>query len=156
MIVKEIDLVHIQDISIGIGQYPRFKGSFAFADRRLDVQRTDDAILSGADRKFNDLHRQKLNLGLLMIILFVALIAPSGRSPRIVVEPAAFNAAARRQEICQRPYRRRFCRSFLALNQYPAQPRVDDIQNQRFFHVLLPDNGGERKRILSFHKPILP
>ena len=53
VVVKQVDLVDVQDAAVGGRQDARLEVFLAFLDGLLDVERADHAILRCADRQVN-------------------------------------------------------------------------------------------------------
>ena len=67
------------------------------------------------------------------------------------METAPFDALAGWQEIGQRTDSGGFGGTFFTLDQYASQFRVNHVQDQRFFHGVLANDGGKWECSLSFH-----
>jgi hypothetical protein len=49
MVVQQVHLVDVQHAAVGAGQESGREGVFAVAQHLLQIQRSDDAVLGGAD-----------------------------------------------------------------------------------------------------------
>jgi hypothetical protein len=65
---------------------------------------------------------------------------------RIAVIRTAGDDVDLRQQVCEGAHRRRLPGATMAHDQDTADERIDDVQQQREFHLLLPDD--RRKRVL--------
>ena len=152
MVIQQIDLIDIKNVAVCICENAGFERPLAFTDSSFDVQCADDTIFCRTDRKLDHLHRQHLYVRFCMVVFFMTLITPVGFIIRIVMETASLDAATRRKQVSESAHSGRLCRSFLTLNEHPAQLWIDNIQHECSFHRILADDGRKWKCSLSFHE----
>ncbi len=144
VVVEKIDLVDVKNVAIGLGEDPWFKAPGAGAQRGLDVDRADDAILGGVDRQLDDAHpalvrRQhagvvETNPALGAKGLAVVWIAP---------EMAAFDHVVLRQQPGKRPHGGRLASALLAADEHPADRGHDGVEDQGQLHRVLAHDRRE-------------
>ena len=140
VVIQQVDLIHIQDISVCRRQDSGLKFLFAVLERVLHVQRSNHSILGGADRQVDNSHPPD---GYFLLRLLTARLTPEGRVIRVTAKAAACDFPSFSQHLCQSADCGGFCRSLLSANQHAAQGRIDDIQYQCPLHLLLSHDSAE-------------
>ncbi len=56
VVVEQVHLVDVEDVAVGLGEDARLELLLTALDRRLDVDRADDAILGRVDGQLDDAH----------------------------------------------------------------------------------------------------
>ena len=111
----------------------------------LDIQGTDYSVFRRAYGQFHHLHpNRQVRKRFAMFHLSRAVFAQMGRIFGITAKATTLYRPHGRQQISNGPHRRGFGRAFFPLDQYAAQGRVDNIQNQGLFHFFLPHDRGKR------------
>ena len=136
VVVEEVHLVDVEDVAVGLGEHAGLELLLAALDRRLDVDRTDDAILGRVDGQLHDAHaaaptRQR----------FAALAHASVHSEALqigVIGRASVTAVGDDvkpgQEFCQRADGRRLRGPLLSADQHTADGGIDRVENEGLFH----------------------
>ena len=124
MVVQKIDLIHIEDVAVGLGQQSRLKDLFAFFDGLLHVQRADHPVFRGADRQFN--HPPGVGHGF-EVSQFLLAVAAQISAVRPAVEGAALHHLHLLHKIRQPANRSGFCRSLFSADQNAAQRGIDEV-----------------------------
>ena len=144
VVVKQVDLVDIKDVAVGLGQQPRLETPLAMPDRGFEVDGADHPVLAGPHGQLDHAHprqrRGQLLAGLEAGAAIRAQVAGGVRVARVV---AADDHLPLGQEGCQGPDGGRLRGAALAPDQDAADARVDGVEHQRQLHLLLADDGGE-------------
>ena len=143
VVVKEVDLVHVEDSPVGRGQNARLEVTLALAYRLFYVERADHPIFGRADRQVDEWRNALTSLNLTVPSTCLASVA---HAERVVIETgkgASIHRFYRWQKGCQTPGGGRLGRTAFAPDQHAADQRMDCVQNQRSLHALLTDNRGE-------------
>ena len=113
VILQQVDLVHVEDISIGLGQQAGLKGADALLQRPLQIQGAHHPVLGGA---YGELHHSAaVGNGA------AGRAGPALVAQRLTIHPAVEGAPLRHlhlvHQLCQTAHRRGLGRSFLPLDQ---------------------------------------
>ena len=141
VILEQIGLVDIKKAAMRARQQPRLERLDALAQRAFEIERTDHAVLRGAERQIDDRDRRK----------FAFHRAPRAarswhsaqpirsrpdRSDSGTRPPRAFCGNRRRQ----RAHRGRLAGAAVAEYQNAADGRIDRRDQQRQLHLVLADD----------------
>ena len=137
VILQQVDLVHVEDISIGLGQQAGLKGADALLQRPLQIQGAHHPVLGGA---YGELHHSAaVGNGA------AGRAGPALVAQRLTIHPAVEGAPLRHlhlvHQLCQTAHRRGLGRSFLPLDQHAAQAGLHQVEQQRGFQLFLPHQG---------------
>ncbi len=115
MVVKEVDLIDIQNAAICCGKDSGFKGSYPFLYRFLDVERANDPILGTTERQIDDppFPGHDIEFSAIRRAL-VADIAHLIRVIRIAIKRAVPNHLNLGKQFCKSPHRCRLCSPLFA------------------------------------------
>ena len=154
MVVQKVHLIHVQEVPVGLCQHSRLELLLPRLQDMLDIERSRDTVLGGAQRKLHDAHR--LLCGIQPSVLrelFCAVGAEHVRVVRIAVERTSGNRRPRGQDLRQRTDGGGFGGALLSFDQRPADAGIDDIQEKGPFHVVLADDRDEweQKLIHDIH-----
>jgi hypothetical protein len=149
VVVEEVDLVDVEDPAVRVGQQARLEGLHTLREGPLDVQRTDEAVLGGADGQFDHARGPGLERPRLVRPVGAAGVGGAG----VAGEPAAGDDVQRGHERRKGPHRRRLGGALLAAHQHTADGRGHRVQQQREPQVVLADDGRERKGGGHFSSP---
>ena len=154
MVVQEVHLVHVQEIPVGLCQHSRLELLLPRLQDMLDVERSRDTVLGGAQRQLHDAHR--LLCGIQSSVLRELLGAVGAEHVwviRIAVERTSRNRRPRRQDLRQGTDGGGFGGALLSFDQRPADAGIDDVQEKGPFHVVLADDRDEweQKLIHDIH-----
>ena len=139
MVVQQVDLVDVQDAAMRGCEQTRLETAAAFADGGFYVQRTDHCLFGCAHWQ---LYEPDLSLDSAPLFARAEVAAGEG-SVRLAAVRAACDYRNLGQQGSEGARSRGFCRAFLTANQHAADSRIDGVQDQRQFHPLLADDGGE-------------
>ena len=147
VVVKQVDFVNVQDAAVGGRQQARLKAAAALADSRLDVQRAHDRLFGGADGEFDQAHAAT---GGYRGVAHAEVAGGERRAGRAGVG-AAGGHVKRGQQRGERAGGGGLGCALFAANQNAADSGVDGVEDEREFHPLLPDDGGEGEvRVLGY------
>ena len=128
MIVQQIDLVHIQEVAVGLGQDPALVFSFSSSQDMLDVEASGDTVLCGVQRKFYDPHgageRFVFALGYLLLTVVAQISGVGG----IAMELASGYRLDLRKYLFERSDRCGFRCTLLPPEEDSAYTWVDNVQ----------------------------
>ena len=130
------------------GQQAGLERLDAVGERTFEVQRTDHAVLGGAERQVDHRHRHLAGLRRRVVAgraRPTLLAAAFGRGGRIAAVGAARDDAHRRQQRGQRAHGGRLAGAPVAEHQHAADARVDGGDHQRQLHLVLGDDRGKRE-----------
>ena len=115
MVVKEIDLIDIQDAAICCGKDSGFKCPYPFLYRFLDVKRANDPILRTTERQIDDspLSGHDIEFSTIRRSL-VADVAHLIRVIRIAIKRAVPDHLDLGEQFCKSSNRCRLCSPFFA------------------------------------------
>ena len=142
VILQQVHFVDVQIAPVRPRQKPRLERLFAFRDRPLDVQRADHAVFADAKRQVHHRRRLAHHGGRGQRHPVGAVVRP-GRVHRTALDRLDLGQQRR-----QRAHRRRLAGAAVAKDQHAADARIDRGQRQGQLHVVLADDGSERK-----HRP---
>src|SRR5437879_4252338 len=157
VIVEQVDLIDVEDVAVRFSENARLEAALAALDRRLDVDRADDAILRGVDGQLDDAHAAA-GAGQCLSARQAVLAIRAERlgRVRITTVEAVRDDGQLGQQTGEGSHRGRLARAFLTANEHAADRRVDRIQDESELHLVLADDGAERVDE-SFHQaePVL-
>jgi hypothetical protein len=165
VVVQQVDLVDVQHSAVGVGEQARLVGPDPVGQRALQVQRSDEPVLGGADGQLDEPRRAgvhargrqqrqpvapaHLRVGPVVADAPRALVRPVRaarvRDGRVAGEPAVGHHRHGGQQRGQRAHRRRLRRALLPAHQHPAHAGVHGVEQQRQAQVVVADDGGERE-----------
>ena len=148
MVVKEVDLVHVEDVAVGLGEHARLEALRPGAQGRLDVDSADDPVFGGVDGQLDDAHLPRVGGQLPML----RIPEPAVGAERVTIvwiaaEVAALDDRVLGQQLRQRAHRGGLAGALLAADEHPADRGHDGVEDQRQLHRLLADDGRERERV---------
>ena len=148
VVVEQVDLVHVEDVAIRLGQHAGLEAARAFLEGRLEVDGPDDAVLRGVDGQLHDAHAAgACRQGLARLEPGLAVEAERFPIARAVAEAATRHHLLVGQQPSQGAHRGGLAGAFLAADQHPADGGVDRVQDQRRLHAVLADDGAEGIRV---------
>ena len=152
MILEQIDLVDIEKAAIGARQQPRLERFLAMRQRTLQIECADDTVLGRAERQVDHRHRHLVCFepGRLLRLAArlgsrAALRALRGGIGRIALVGTADDGAHWRQQCGKRTHRSGLASAAITERQHAADLRIDGGDHQRQLHLVLADDGRERK-----------
>lgn len=141
---QEVDLVHVEDIAVGLGQQAGLKHLFSLFDGLLHVQRAHHTILGGPDREFHYLPGAGNG--------FPCRFFPAGFAEipglRAAVERTALYHLHLVQKAGEPPDGGGFGAALFPLDEDSAQGGVDEVEHQGQLHLLLAHDGSKRIEML--------
>ena len=147
MVVKQVDLVHVEDAPVGGGDEARLKAAAAGADGLLDVQRAYEPVFGCAHGQVNDAHLAGYGRS------FLSVRAERLGIVRVATVRAATDDGDLRQQGGEGADSGGLGGALLAANQHAADAGVDGVQDERPLHRRLADDGGEGKARLASVRP---
>ena len=151
MILKQVDLIHIEDIAVRRRQNTGLERLASMLDRRLHVERPDHAVLRRTD---GQLHHAHWNFFLRQLSLRAPLltgIAVELGARGIAVTGTTTHGVQIRQECSGSAYGSGFCRSLLPLDEHTAERRHDNTEEKCRLHLFLPNDCSKRVNCSMFH-----
>ena len=149
VIVQQIDLIHIENATVGHSQHTGLELLLAALDGSFYVQRTYHTILSCRNRQIHNGHPNGFHLkGFAAHESLIALVAHFLRIIGITMERAALDHIDFRQQPGQRTNGGGFCGTLFAEDQYTAHLGVHCIEDQCLLHGILTYNGGKGEILL--------
>ena len=144
VVVEEVDLVHIKEVAVGLGQDAGLETAVSMLESGLQVDAAHHPVLRRVDRQLYDphvpgRHRQRSGLG-----PHPALHTQRLREVRIAAEVAPLDHVLLRQQPGQAPDRRRLAGPPLPADQDTADGGTDGVCHQGQLHPFLADDGRER------------
>ena len=144
MVVEQVDLVDVKDVSVGFRQDARLEPLRARPQRSLDVDRADHPVLGCVDRQLHHAHPALVGGQHAGRLKAPAAVDAQGLAVgRIAAEMAALDHIVLGQQPGQGPDSRGFARPLLAPDQHAADRRDDGIEDQGELHRLLADDRRE-------------
>ncbi len=146
VVVQQVHLVNVEQAPVGRSQHARLELFPAGLDRHLDIQRADHPVLGGADRQIHEARgpvvaRKALPPGHPL----AAIVAKPLGAGRIAAKGAIGYYVDLGQQCRQRSGRSRLGGAALSTDQNSAYVGADGVEDQRRFHRILADYGGEGK-----------
>ena len=144
MILKQVDLIHIEDIAVRGRQNTGLERLASMLDRRLHVECPDHTVLCRTDGQLHHAHRnfflQQLSLCASLLTGITVELGACG----ITVTGTAVHGVQIRQERSGSTYGSGFCRSLLSLDEHTAERRHDYTEEKCRLHLFLPNDCSKR------------
>ena len=141
---QEVDLVDVEDASVGPGEEAGVEGHATGGDQPVEVERADEAVLARADGELHEahrpLHRGARPRGQARVR---RIRAPRVGGERVAAEPAPLDHAHGWQDRCEAAHHRRLRRALLTAHEDTADGRGDDGEAQRQGQVVHADDRRE-------------
>ena len=151
MILKQVDLIHIEDIAVRGRQNAGLERLASMLDRGLHVERPDHAILRRTDGQLHHAHRNFFLRQLSLCAPLLTGIAVELGACGIAVTGTAAHGVQIRQERSGSTYGSGFCRSLLSLDEHTAERRHDYTEEKCRLHLFLPNDCSKRVNCSMFH-----
>jgi len=153
VVIKQVDLIHVQQPAIRRSQHARLEVPLAVLDGLLDVQRAHDSVFRRADGQVDEAgapgcHGQRLAAGQPV----AAVVAEGVLAVRLAREGTVRHHLNLGQQGCQGPRGGGFGRAALAANEHPADAAADGIQDEGPLHLVLAHDGCKGIRSNSSHE----
>ena len=140
VVVQQVDLVDVEDAAVRAGQQAGLVRGDALAERLLQVQGAEHAVLGGADRQLDEADRPALGR---RVGGEGAVGGERVRLARIGGEPVAGDHLDRRQHGGEAADHRRLGRALLAAHEHAADGGRDGGEGEGERHVVGSDDGAE-------------
>ncbi len=141
MVVQEVDLVDVEQAAMGGGEQPRPQRGDAFGERPVEVDRSGDPVLRGADRQLHQARRPGARPRLRWMRAVRAVGVNRGR---VTGEPAAGYHVHRWEQRGEPSDRGRLGRALLAADEDPADRRGHRVEDEREPQVVHAHHRGQR------------
>ena len=148
MILEQIHFVDVEKTAVRARQQSGLERLLAIAQRFLDIERADHAILSGAEWQVDDRHTLLCHRQLAardVESTFPAFVAARAIRRRVAAIATPLHRLHAWQERRQRTDDGRFSRAAISKDKDAAHGRIDGRNEERQLHLLLTDNCTERK-----------
>ena len=144
MVLEQVDLVDVEDAAVGGREQAGLEGALAGFQRALQIEGSDQPVLGGADRQFDEGRPARAaGQGLARLRARPGPIRPGRGLRGIVVVGRVDEDLEVGQELGQRAGGRGLGCATLAAHEHAADPRIDRGQQERQFHRVLADDGRE-------------
>ena len=151
MILKQVDLIHIEDIAVRRRQNAGLERLASMLDRGLHVERPDHAVLRRTDGQLHHAHRNFFLRQFPLCASLLTGITVELGACGITVTGTAAHGVQIRQERSGSTYGSGFCRSLLSLDEHTAERRHDYTEEKCRLHLFLPNDCSKRVNCSMFH-----
>ncbi|KAF5032414.1 hypothetical protein DSECCO2_617520 [anaerobic digester metagenome] len=146
VVVEQVDLVDIENPAVDRREEARIDRHLPLADRPLHIDGAHHPVLGRPEREVDDADPAMLRFKVLTGGLFFGA-GSTQAAVGITIIRAAPDHVDPGEHVGKRPDCSGLCGPFLAADEDAADPRVDGVEDERAFHRLLADDGGERKDV---------
>ncbi|MHB1323032.1 MAG: hypothetical protein ACYCXZ_01635 [Coriobacteriia bacterium] len=155
MIVEQVDLIDVKKPAVGIGEQTCLEPTLPVLERGLQIDRADEAVLRGRDRKVDELRATPLLGQRPPRSPLPALRAHVGDDRWVAAETASLGHIDLGKDPAQGTDRRGLRGALVAPDQHAAHPGVDGVDEKRELEVFLPHDRAERIRqaFVPRHEP---
>ncbi len=146
MVVEQVDLIDVEDAAVDRREEAGVERHLPLADRPLHVDGAHHPVFGHPEREVDDADPAPFDVQVLTGGFFFGTDGTQA-AVGIATVRAAPDHGDLGEHVGKRPDRGGLCSPFLAADEDAADPRVDGVEDERAFHRLLTDNGGERKDV---------